>query len=321
MKKGIALLLGVFLSASLMAGGQGDSGSGTVGDFKYPTKTVEILVGASPGGDSDLFPRTYAKHLEKMWGVPIIITNYSMNVPACVRIHDAPADGYTALSINDGMLINMVTGVVDFTLDDLTVVGKHSELDGQIIAVRVNSGWNTLTDFAKACEEKPDTYTLAVANSSTTLVMGEMMKALGLKARLVDSDSGGDRLQKLLGGHIDAAFFGWGMIRDYVTSGQWKALCILEGERSKVCPQVPTAKEQGFNAVYPTRHVFYMPKGVDPRIVAEWDKALAALNKDPAFVQEVFDVVAGYAKYANAVETKKILTEEVWPLLVKYLKK
>jgi len=319
MKKGIAVLLGIFLSVSLMAGGKGESGANSSGVFKYPTKTIEILVGFAPGGDSDLFPRIYAKYLEKMWGVPVIVTNMGgATVPCFNQAHGAPADGYTVLSAHDSLLINMINGALTFGLDDMTIVGIHSELDGQIIAVRANSGWNTLADFASACEAQPDKYTLAISYASTTLVMGQMLKAAGLKARLVDSDGGTDRVQKLLGGHIDAAMLTWGVMRDYVASGQWKALAILNDERSKVSPQVPTAKEQGFNAVYPTRHVFYMPKGTDPRIVDVWDKALTQLNQDPAFVKEIFDVVAGYAKYVNAAESKKIL-DDFYPILKKYL--
>jgi tripartite-type tricarboxylate transporter receptor subunit TctC len=319
MKKGIMFLLGVFLAVSLMANGKGESGSSSVADFKYPTKTVEILVGSAPGGDNDLFPRVYAKYLEKLWGVPVIISNLANHVAAADKLYDAPSDGYTLQSVQDAMLINMVLGSLDFGLDDLTIVGMHSLIDGQVIALRSALGFNTLADFAKACEAKPDSYTLAVSNSSTTLVMGEMMKAAGLKVRIVDSSNGNDRVQKMLGGHIDSALLSWAMTRDYVATGQWKALCILNPERSKICPEVPTAIEQGYNASYPTQHVFYMPKGVDPRIVEVWNQALVTVSKDPALAEELFDVVGGYPYYVNAADTKKILQNEVFPLLKKYL--
>jgi hypothetical protein len=66
LRKIFVFLLSVFFVALLSAGGQQDSG----GEFKYPTKTIE-LIGTAPGGDSDLFPRITAKYLEKLWGVTI----------------------------------------------------------------------------------------------------------------------------------------------------------------------------------------------------------------------------------------------------------
>ena len=313
MRRVMVLLLGVFLTVSLMAGGQGDAG-----EFKYPTKTIEFLGGA-PGGDTDMFPRITAKYLEKLWGVPIIITNSERAVAIGNRIHGAPPDGYTVLGYQDNLLVSMVNGSLDFTLDDLTIVAKFAELPGHAIAVKADRGWKTLKDFAKACEERPDTLTLGVQFAGTTRVMAGMLQEAGLKVRLVDS-GGAERVQMMEGGHIDALINSYQFCAPYVAAGKWNVLAICNEERSEMCPGVPTAKEQGFDAVFPARHVIYMPKGVDPRIVDEWNKALVTINKDPAYVKEISDVVKGYARYANATETRKML-DEIFPLLRKYLKK
>ena len=306
----VFIFVGVFLSASLMATGQRDAE-----EFRYPTRAIEIIAG-DPGGDSDLFPRITAKYLERHWGMPVVVFNQTSAVSA-MRIHSATPDGYLVSSMQDAMMINMVNGVLDFTLDDLTIVAKYAETPSQVVTVRTDSGWNTLNDFVRASQARPDTYTLGVALDSNTGVMGHMLLEAGLNVRLVDS-SGALRVQMLEGGHLDASLSPWQRIEDYVVAGRWNALAILEPERSEFSPQVPTAREQGFDVVYSIHHVFYMPRGVDPRIVEEWNRALIAINNIPEYGQEMKDVVRGYARYANATETRRIL-DGFFPMLRRWL--
>jgi tripartite-type tricarboxylate transporter receptor subunit TctC len=305
-------LLGILLSASLMAGGQGD------GEFKYPTKTIELLAGA-PGGDVDTFPRITSKYLEKLWGVPIIITNNERAVSIGNRIHGAPPDGYTVLGYQDNLLVSMANGALEFTLDDLTIVAQYAETDGQVFAVRADSGWKTLNDFKRACDARPDTLTLGIQFAGTTRVMAGMLQDAGIKVRLVDS-GGAERVQMMEGGHIDSLINAWQSCEPYVAAGKWNVLAIFNEERTETCPQVPTAKEQGFNVAYPGKHVIYMPKGVDQRIVDEWNKALVTINKDPAYRKEMYDISKGYPSYANAVEARKTLDAKL-PILKEYLSK
>jgi tripartite-type tricarboxylate transporter receptor subunit TctC len=313
MRKIFVFLLAVFFVASLSAGGQKDSG----GEFKYPTKTIE-LIGTSPGGDSDLFPRITAKYLEKLWGVTITMNVTERTLAQIQRGYMAPPDGYTVLSNQDAMLINMVNGALDFSLDDMTIVAKYAELPGQILYVRADSGWKTLADVVKACAARPDMLTLGAQIASTTGVMAGMLQTAGLKARVVDC-GGSERVALMEGGHLDMALSPWNRIESYVKAGKWIPLAILETERVEMCPQIPTAKEQGFDVVYPTRHVIYLPKGVDPRIVEEWNKALLIVSKDPAYQKELYDVGKGYARYTDPIETRKIL-DRVMVDLKKYIK-
>ncbi|MGL5542564.1 MAG: hypothetical protein ACRDB2_04425, partial [Fusobacteriaceae bacterium] len=44
-------------------------------DVKWPTKTVEVLVTANAGGDTDFNARTFAKYFRKYTGKSMVITN------------------------------------------------------------------------------------------------------------------------------------------------------------------------------------------------------------------------------------------------------
>src|SRR4029077_18123445 len=63
----------------------------------YPSKTVKIVVGTSPGGSPDVFGRLIAQHMNDSWGAVVIENRIGANgnIAAEVVSKSAP-DGYTA---------------------------------------------------------------------------------------------------------------------------------------------------------------------------------------------------------------------------------
>lgn len=326
MKKALSLILAVSTVTMLLAGcsttpaksststappastsTSADPGKDTKID--YPTSTVEIVATANPGGANDSYARLYAQFLEEKWDVPVIVTNMATGgqAPAIRYVHDAKPDGYTVLNIHDAFFINEINQSIDFGIDDMTLLGITGNVSGQILYARKDKGWENLADFAAACEADPNKYTVAISYGSTTQVMGEMLLAAGVQAKIVDSDGGTDRLSKLLGGHVDTALLGWNTGADYVASGDWIPLCIFSAEREAVCPDVPTAVEQGFDAAFPSKFFLSMAPGVDAEIVQIWEDALTEINNDPAFTEAVWERLQETAEYVAPEEALPIL--------------
>jgi tripartite-type tricarboxylate transporter receptor subunit TctC len=63
-----------------------------------------------------------------------------------------------------------------------------------------------------------------------------------------------------------------------------KVLGLMDGERSKMYPNIPTLKEQGIDVVFGTWRGMALPKGVDPAIKDILAKAIKAAQEDPAFI-------------------------------------
>ncbi len=289
-------------------------------DFAYPTRSVEILVPAAPGGNTDMVPRTYAKYLEKLWDVPIVITNMkSQTALCCIQTHDAEPDGYTLVTNTDSPFIEYASGGIEFPIDELSIIGIWGEFPGPILVVNSTSGWKTIEDFKAACEAKPDTLTIATNYTGNTRVMAEMLKKNGLNFRIVDSEGGSDRQAKILGGHVDAVLLSWSECKDYIASGELTALCCLDTERCSDYPDIPTAQELGYNVVYPTRHFLSTTPGVDKRIIKIWEDALIEISNDPDFQAEMRETVGANAVFRNAAETMAIYGE-LTPLFDEYFK-
>jgi tripartite-type tricarboxylate transporter receptor subunit TctC len=67
----------------------------------YPTRPVRLMVGASPGGATDIFARLIGQWLSDRFGQPFVIENRAgaaTNV-ATEAVVRAPPDGYTLLLV------------------------------------------------------------------------------------------------------------------------------------------------------------------------------------------------------------------------------
>jgi tripartite-type tricarboxylate transporter receptor subunit TctC len=75
-----------------------------------------------------------------------------------------------------------------------------------------------------------------------------------------------DLMQAVLGGHVMAASDATGWDK-FVDAGQMRLLVTFGDQRTKRWPNVPTAKELGYNVVSNSPYGLVGPKGMDPAVV------------------------------------------------------
>src|SRR6266567_3112135 len=63
----------------------------------YPSKTVKIVVGTSPGGSPDVFARLIAQKMSESWGAVVVENRIGANGNiAAEMVSKSAPDGYTA---------------------------------------------------------------------------------------------------------------------------------------------------------------------------------------------------------------------------------
>jgi tripartite-type tricarboxylate transporter receptor subunit TctC len=264
----------------------------------YPEKPIQLMVAYPAGGSTDIGARIVAAIAEKAIGQPIVVVNKGGaggQVGWTELVRQKP-DGYYIGFIN---LPATNTVILDkdrqaiFTEKDFTPI-INQVLDPGVIWVAASSPHKTLKDVIDAAKAKPGEMRAATTGilSDDHLAILMLEEAVpGLKFRLVHLAGGAAQMKETLGGNIDVSFDNVGSIVKQVKAGQVRALAVMDPERSKFLPDVPTTKELGYPTVASnsTRGIAG-PKGMDPAVVKKLQDVLGKAMADTEHVSKMDDV-------------------------------
>jgi len=222
---------------------------------QYPTKPITLQVAYPAGGSTDVGARIVASIAEKMIGQPIVVVNKAGagGQVGWTELARQKPDGYYLGYIN---LPHILTTVLDperkaiFKAEDIVPIISQA-LDPTTISVRPDSPWKTLKDLINDAKKKPGQITAGIVGYLQDDEIGyfQFAEAAGLELRRVYFDGAAPAITALLGGHVDVLFC---TVADNYT--QWKAgrirmLTIMDKERTKFYPDLPTTAELGFPTV------------------------------------------------------------------------
>src|SRR5690606_5519844 len=112
------------LAAALAAGSLVVSAGTALAQTDWPQRTINVSIGASPGGDTDFNARTMAKYFEQVTGGSMVITNMPGGgaTIATSAVKDADPDGYTMLFGHTGhLVVTEVSGLADYGIEDFEI--------------------------------------------------------------------------------------------------------------------------------------------------------------------------------------------------------
>lgn len=286
----------------------GDAAAEETADIAWPEKTINIICPFSAGGDTDFNARIYAEKLTEILGVNCIVTNVTGNGGAtgAQQVFDSEPDGNTVLFYHDALYVNNVTGATEFGMDGFELACVAGKNAGNVVCVSTKSEYETLEDLVEA--SKNGNVTFASNVGATTHVMGAMMNAAGANFNLVDMGNASDRIAALMGGQCDAIPNPLGTTQQYLDSGDFRALCLLEDERNEHYPDIPTAKELGYDASFPIYYFFAFPDGTDQAIVDKFADACEQVSNMKEIQQAQFESFSQspfFAKGEEAIALEK----------------
>jgi tripartite-type tricarboxylate transporter receptor subunit TctC len=221
----------------------------------YPTKPITLQVPYPAGGSTDVGARIAAAIAEKTLGQPIVVVNKAGagGQVGWTELAKAKADGYYLGYIN---LPHLPSAILDperkaaFKGEDIVPIISQA-LDPTTVSVRPDSPWKTLKDLIEECKKKPGQISAGIVGYLQDDEIGylQLAEAAGIQMRLVYFDGAAPAITALLGKHVDVLFC---TVGDNFT--QWKAgrirmLTIMDKERSKFYPDLPTSAEVGFPTV------------------------------------------------------------------------
>jgi len=253
-------------------GGNGDGGS------DYPTKTIEMTVGASAGGSSDLISRAMSKGMGQDLGVAMPVVNKPGANGALVakELQKAKPDGYS-IAIQNASLFAITPLAVSpaeaVKADDFDIVYGISR-DDYVMVTNPKTGWKSIDDLKAS--GKTIRYGTTGVGTGAQLNSALTFASAGVKATAVPFDGGAPNLTALLGAQVDASTLQVGEAIENIQAGKLVPLAVFSPERVPFLPDVPTAKEQGYDVQVSQYRFITTPKGT-PQAVK--DRLIEAAKK------------------------------------------
>ena len=287
MKKTVGMIGLITLALALVVTGCG-GGEKKAEAPKFPTKPISIIVPYGAGGGTDAISRAMAKAAEPAFGQPVTIMN-KVGANGAVGMTDgvnAAADGYTVTSLAIETVLHPIMGNVKWKVDDYKSI-LMTNSDPVSIAVRADSPYKNLEELIAAAKQKPGTMKLAtLAPGAITHLAGlSFQEKTGAKFTITPFPSGGAAaITELLGGHADAACITAAEMSQHVKAGKIRLLAILDGQRMKGFPDVPTAKEKGYDMAFSVWRGLAVPAKTPDAVVKVLHDGFKKAMEDPNFV-------------------------------------
>ena len=254
--------------------------------FAFPDGPIEFVIPFGAGGGADIEGRLLAKEMSKVLGVPLTPVNKPGGGGAITYTYltNAKPDGHTIAWNSTSVLTTTNLGNTEFGYDAMDHIGRV-ESQPQPFAVKGDSKWNSFADFVADCRAAPGT--LKVANSgtgsSTHAAAIMLMNAAGCDVIHLPKGIKG-RNKSVLNGEADAMIAPLTGAVNLTKAGKLKLLAMPTARRNALFPDVPTAKELGYDAVLDLFRGLSVPKGTPDAVKEKLADAMAKAARSDAFM-------------------------------------
>lgn len=277
-----------FKLLALFAVSLGTFSASTRAQDNYPSRAVTLVIPFVAGGTTDIVGRILAEGLSHKLGQPVIVDNRGGaggNIGAAA-VASAKPDGYTLLMGYNGTNAINPSLYGKLTWDPVrsfTPISLVSRVNNVVI---VNPSLPVkdlpeLVNYAKANPGKVN-YGSAGAGSIFHLA-GEMLEQqANIKMTHVPYKGAAPALTDLMGNQVQVMFSTIPAALPFIKSGKLRAIAVTGPKRSALFPNLPTAKESGFdNFVVDSWFAVFAPQGLPSAVQTKLHKAIADVLSDP----------------------------------------
>ncbi|SFB46990.1 Bug family tripartite tricarboxylate transporter substrate binding protein [Azotobacter beijerinckii] len=203
------------------------------------------------------------------------------------------AEPGTLVAFSSGSLLNLALG--KFGRFDETAVRWLAMIGTSYgaLAVRADSPYRTLDDLLAALRKDPDS--VVVGSGGTVGSQDWMQLALLVRQAGIDPhelhyialEGGGEIATALAAGHVQVASTDISNAMPHLNSGAVRLLAVFAERRldEPAMAAIPTAREQGYDVVWPVLRGFYMGPQVSDADYAWWKEAFDRLLASEDFAR------------------------------------
>ncbi len=251
----------------------------------WPAKPVKLMVGASPGGGTDIIARMLGDKYQATFGQPFIVENRpgAGNTIASDVTAKSPPDGYTLL-VGTNTAQAIAPHVMKLSFDpvkDLTPIALIVVVPNVVTAAPSVKA-NNITELIAEIKASPNGFSCGSSGIGSTQHLACEAFALATGTRIVHVPYKGSSqaLADLVGGQIQLSFDTTSSAMSFIKSNKVKALAVMTPKRSSELPDIPTLAESGVpNVEMSTWYGLFgpanLPRDVHAKLHAETMRVLS----------------------------------------------
>lgn len=296
MKKAIVAVAALALAGAVAYASGGSEGGAAGGPWK-PTKTIELIAPANPGGGWDMLCRVVQKALmdEKLVDQNVIVVNKPGGGGSVGwnYLKDKKGQGEYLAATSTLIMLNQLLGTSDLTFKDFSPLAML-QAEWISVTVKTDSPYKSVKELMEAIKANPAAVPVGVGptlGNNDHLVFLRLAKSYGIEPKqikfIVYPGAGGEIIPALLGDHIKATVIGLAEVMEQHKAGKMRVLGISADQRLATMPDVPTYKEQGLDVVFPHWRGIIAAPGISPEAVAYWDAVFAKMVETKTWKDQV----------------------------------
>lgn len=277
-----------------------------------PTRPIELVNPAAPGGSVDLMLRMIKKFVDenKLVDVPVNVV-YKTGANGAIAldyVNQHQGSGEVLFAMAHTYLGIKLTGESKLDFKDLTHVSVLFK-EYHVTAVRPDSPLKTGKDLIDRMRADPSSLSFGFfGNQGNHLHLGAAipLKVAGVDIRKMTNvpyRSGPEAMVAAIGGHLDVALVSAVNPAANVQAGKMRVLTQTGGTRGGgYLKEVPTWKELGVDVEYATVQGVSGARNMPPAAVAFWEDVLARMSKEPEW-RNVLERSLWENVYMNAAQS------------------
>ena len=216
-----------------------------------PTKPIQLVVGFSPGGGTDVIARAIAAGAQEVMPQPMVVINRpgASGVIAADSVARAAPDGYTLLVAGGSESTSLPNHQqVSYKQSSFRPIGHVIRLRTMVV-VKNDGKIKTFQDLVAAAKANPGkmAYGTSGVGSLTHSMMLMVNKAAGIDTFHVPYKGDADVVTALIGDQIQIGLGSPDQFKSWIDSGKVVPLTLSSNDRYPGLPNVPTLKELGYD--------------------------------------------------------------------------
>jgi putative tricarboxylic transport membrane protein len=250
----------------------------------YPQRVVTLISHSSPGSGSDIFLREMIRFLPRYIAANFIVENLDggSGARAMLRVANARPDGSVLYATTPTLVMTSLLSKPAKTYRDVQPV-VNLFTDSELVYTRVDSPLKTLTDAVEKAKTARGRWGASNPASLERQSLEHLKLVAKVNAAVVSHDGGSDMMINVLNGTLDLGVGETEEIRAQLEAKKVKLLATFNAERLSSYPDVPTAKELGYDVVHQKFRGLAGPKGMPAEILRTWEEASKRLLADPEY--------------------------------------